>query len=348
MRKLFATIIFSLLLIFSIGVGFVWGQSNSLSIQDVTVYSGSNANVSINLANTVAVAGIQLEITFDNSVIAPVSVAKADIESSRTSSMDISASVNSNKIIVLIYSLSGLSIPSGTGSILEIDFSTPDVDSETATPLGFAKGLLSDESNNSLSVSLDEGSVTILPELNSAEQDSLALVALYNSTNGPSWSNKTNWLTAATISEWYGVTFTENRVTELDLKSNNLSGTIPLEIGNLTNLSLLNLSGNGLSGTIPLEIGNLTNLNSMNFSYNNITGTIPSEIGYLINLKSLFLTNNELSGSIPPEIGNLINLTSLSLSGNKLSGTIPSVICNINNITYLSLEWNQLTGTIPF
>jgi len=35
-------------------------------------------------------------------------------------------------------------------------------------------------------------------------QDSLALVDLYNSTNGPNWSNHTNWLTKAPVSTWYG------------------------------------------------------------------------------------------------------------------------------------------------
>ena len=129
-----------------------------------------------------------------------------------------------------------------------------------------------------------------------AEQDSLALVALYTSTDGINWTDNTNWLTSAPLSEWYGVTVVGDRVTELELSNNNLSGMIPHEIGNLTNLTHLYLSDNQLTGSIPPEIGNLTNL------------------------LDLILWGNQLTGSIPPEIGNLTNLTQLVLADNQLTG----------------------------
>ncbi len=46
-------------------------------------------------------------------------------------------------------------------------------------------------------------------------QDSLALVDLYNSTNGPNWNNHTNWLTKNPVSTWYGVTIKNKRVTQI-------------------------------------------------------------------------------------------------------------------------------------
>ena len=52
--------------------------------------------------------------------------------------------------------------------------------------------------------------------------DSLALVALYNSTNGDNWHNNTNWLTNEPIENWVGITVTDNRVTKIRLYSNNL------------------------------------------------------------------------------------------------------------------------------
>ncbi len=203
-------------------------------------------------------------------------------------------------------------------------------------------------------------------------QDSLALVALYDSTNGAHWTNNTNWLSGQPVSTWYGITVSNSRISYITLSSNNLVGTIPSEIGNLTNLSNLDLSQNQLSGSIPIEIYNLINLTELNLSLNyqindsisadigNLTnlrylylhvnqliGSIPTEIGNLGNLIVLYLFSNQLNGSIPTEIGNLTNLVNLSLSSNQFTGSIPSEIGNLTNLTALRLSSNQLTGSIP-
>jgi Leucine-rich repeat (LRR) protein len=136
-------------------------------------------------------------------------------------------------------------------------------------------------------------------------------------------------------------------VTNLTLNSNRLTGSIPSEIGNLTNLTYLYLSSNQLSGSIPPEIGNLTNLKYLYLSYNQLSGSIPPEIGNLTNLQYLYLSSNQLSGSIPPEIGNLTNLIRLGLSSNQLSGSMPAEIGNLVNLNYLYLYSNQLSGYFP-
>ena len=152
----------------------------------------------------------------------------------------------------------------------------------------------------------------------SLQQDSLALIALYDSTNGYNWTNNTNWKTGQPLSTWFGITVSGGRVNDVILGSNNLLGTFPTEIGNLTNLRRLWLMGNQLSGSIPPEIGNLTNLAGLDLSGNQFSGSIPLEIGNLTNLNGLLLHTNQFSGSIPLEIGNLTNLTYLHLSYNPL------------------------------
>ncbi len=175
-----------------------------------------------------------------------------------------------------------------------------------------------------------------------------ALVALYNATDGANWTRNTNWNTTAPVADWYGITAnTDGHVTHLGLYSNSLSGSIPTEIGNLTNLISLYLGNNSLSGSIPTEIGNLTNLRNLGLSNNSLSGSIPTEIGNLTNLISLWLSNNNLSGSIPTEIGNLTNLISLWLSNNNLSGSIPTEIGNLTNLRNLWLSNNNLSGAIP-
>ena len=104
-----------------------------------------------------------------------------------------------------------------------------------------------------------------------AQQDSLALVALYNATDGPNWSDNTNWLTAP-VSQWNGVTVAGDRVTGLDLIAYGLSGTIPPELGNLPGLEILFLNNNHLTGSIPAELGNLANLSFLLLEANDLTG----------------------------------------------------------------------------
>ena len=82
--------------------------------------------------------------------------------------------------------------------------------------------------------------------------DRAALVALYNATGGANWTNNTNWLSNEALSEWHRVeTDEDGRVTALRLVANELTGTIPPELGRLTNLQVLSLSKNTLSGEIP-------------------------------------------------------------------------------------------------
>ena len=126
-----------------------------------------------------------------------------------------------------------------------------------------------------------------------------------------------------------------------------LSGSIPAEIGELSNLTYLELSSNQLSGSIPAEIGKLSNLEELYLTHNELSGSIPVEIGKLSNLRYLFLNNNEFSGSIPAEIGRLSNLFTLSLPSNRLSGSIPAEIGELSRLGWLFLNNNELSGSIP-
>ena len=144
--------------------------------------------------------------------------------------------------------------------------------------------------------------------------DQAALEALYDATNGANWSINNNWKTTEPLGRWFGVrTNSDGRVTGLELFNNQLSGTIPAEIGNLTSLSYLDLGGNQLSGTIPAEIGNLTSLSVLFLADNQLSGTIPVEVGNLTRLTGLYLNRNQLSGQIPAALGNLTSLSALDI-----------------------------------
>jgi len=152
------------------------------------------------------------------------------------------------------------------------------------------------------------------------EQDSLALLALYNTTNGINWN--TTWNLNAPISTWHGVTMSADgcNVQELNLSNNNLVGTISPEIGNLSALTRLLLHTNNLTGSISPEIANATELHQ------------------------IWLFSNQLSGILPPEIGNLNQLTHLGLGGNQLTGSIPASYGDLSSLGFLALKNNNLSG----
>ncbi len=177
--------------------------------------------------------------------------------------------------------------------------------------------------------------------------DRKALVALYNATDGENWANKQNWLSDEPLDDWFGIVVTNGRVTELALASNQLTGTIPTQLGDLTSLTRLWLWANQLTGSIPTELGNLSSLTDLNLANNQLTGTIPAELGSLASLRRLSLGSNQLTGALPAELGNLSGLTDLWLWNNQLTGTIPPELGKLAKLTLLWLTSNQLTGTIP-
>ena len=114
-----------------------------------------------------------------------------------------------------------------------------------------------------------------------------------------------NWGYGAAMTSWDGVTVggTPMRVTELDLQNRGLAGSIPAELGDLSNLQDLDLHSNRLTGGIPTELGDLSNLNALWLHNNELTGPIPTELGSLSNLVWLVLSGNGLSGEIPAQLG---------------------------------------------
>ena len=177
--------------------------------------------------------------------------------------------------------------------------------------------------------------------------DSLALVDLYNSTNGNGWTNKANWLTAQPVGDWYGITIASNRVYTIDLRNNNLTGMLPASIGNLSGLQSLQFDQNFIGGGIPNSMGNLISLQYLSMIVNQLTGTIPAALGNLTNLTNLSLASNQLSGSLPASLGNLSSLAYMHLFDNRFSGSIPPSFGNLSSMYEMILSTNQLTGTIP-
>ena len=223
------------------------------------------------------------------------------------------------------------------------DISLGDVDADGRVAQSdalFIAAYLNDPSDPSLPAGIGKA-------VGAVSSDRDVLVALYNATDGPKWTNSTNWLSDQPLGDWHGVTTSNGRVTKLELRENQLKGPIPPELANLAHLEYLELAKNELTGEIPAELANLANLTYLELRRNQLTGEIPAELGQLANLTYLDLGVNQLSGEIPLELANLAHLTWLDLAGNQLTGEIPAELAKLARLTFLNLAINQLTGEIP-
>ena len=178
--------------------------------------------------------------------------------------------------------------------------------------------------------------------------DRNALVAFYEMTGGPDWSDRTNWLSNAPLDEWHGVsTDADGMATRLELNGNNLRGPLPDALGQLGNLAVLDLGDNHLSGGIPSSFGQLRLLEALNLEGNQLAGGLPPEIQHLENLETLHLAGNQLSGEIPAELEHLDALEVLYLGDNAFTGPIPPEIGTLAALVHLDLSVNRLTGPLP-
>lgn len=109
-------------------------------------------------------------------------------------------------------------------------------------------------------------------------------------------------------------------------------------IGYSVGLQYLHLTDCYLSGTIPEELFNLTQLRGLYMNYNQLTGRLPRSIGNLNRLEELFLLRNGLGGQIPATVGDLSNIKVLAIAENRFTGSIPSEINKLENLQILALQ----------
>ncbi|KAB2622250.1 LRR receptor-like serine/threonine-protein kinase [Pyrus ussuriensis x Pyrus communis] len=158
-----------------------------------------------------------------------------------------------------------------------------------------------------------------------------------------SWNDSVHFCT------WVGVTCNHStkRVLNLNLPDQNLAGSLPPSIGNLSYLTSINLGSNSFRGEIPQEIGRLQSLHVLNLSHNSFSGKIPTNLSQCTQLKTLEFRYNELTGSIPKQLSSLLKLKRLVLYTNNLTGTIPSWIGNFSSLRLLDFAANNFQGSIP-
>jgi hypothetical protein len=204
-----------------------------------------------------------------------------------------------------------------------------------------------------------------------------------------SWRHSDNWMSEKGICVWFGIqchhrpgtdvydttydandnpiliNITDNRVhgslpRELflglpdvrwfSLKRNEMVGTVPSELGTMTQLDYLSLANNQFSGEFAaLPWKQLERLQRLELHSNSFTGTLPTDIQELTHLTVLSLYANKLTGPIHGDLSKLRRLSALYLDKNGFTGTLPRGLYGMQAITDLRLGNNRLVGKItPF
>ncbi|KAG5551524.1 hypothetical protein RHGRI_009819 [Rhododendron griersonianum] len=140
---------------------------------------------------------------------------------------------------------------------------------------------------------------------------------------------------------------------KLHLTSNYITGELPKELATLTTLKDLAIVGSGLDGPIPPGIGLLTKLSDLRISDLNGSQASFPPLNNLTRLKTLILRSCNINGKLPEYLGTMTNLTLLlsfihiDLSFNNLSGKIPSYFNSLSKIEMMYLTGNLLSGPVP-
>ncbi|VAH99874.1 unnamed protein product [Triticum turgidum subsp. durum] len=138
----------------------------------------------------------------------------------------------------------------------------------------------------------------------------------------------------------------------LDLSDCQIDGNIKDIIGRmpqcpLNKLQELYLRSNNITGIMPDRITHLTSLVVLNIAQNNLIGGIPRGVGLLSRLRRLDLSSNNLSEPVPFEIGKLGNLTMMDLTLNNLNGDFTEEhLTRLTRLRRLHLRWNYLRITV--
>jgi len=186
------------------------------------------------------------------------------------------------------------------------------------------------------------------------------MAVFYYATHGKDWYTQDGWMTGTGHCAWYGIecvprddntqesgitrTYDDNdAITGMAIRDNNLRGSVPPELGKLSNTINLDFGDNSLTGEFP-ELN--PSLKYLLFSNNQMNGTFPSHFKKLENLHALDISQNDMHGFVTEEIHALTNLRTLDMSNNQLSGSFPAIHAS-TSMTNIFLQNNQFKGTIP-
>lgn len=175
--------------------------------------------------------------------------------------------------------------------------------------------------------------------------------------NPKPWVSAHLWLTNAHVCEWKGIVCnSQQHVIAIDLERNNLSGSIPAEIGFMAStLTTIDLTSNliYMEGNMFSALDDLVNIETflMDDNYLEFDKGLPAAFVHMTKMEKLRLSYNLLEGELESGhkvLANMPKLTHLEVESNFLTGTIPPIISEMENLVYLYLRRNAMKFNLDF
>ena len=167
-----------------------------------------------------------------------------------------------------------------------------------------------------------------------------ALASLYLATDGDNWTSSTNWFATTDVESWHGVSV-------FDVAGQKYVQGLYLHksSGSDTDGFVASWNGNNLVGTLPSELWNLSKIEHMNLSKNTL-GSFPEHIWTINSLKRLILVDSNMFGVLPGSMENMDMLEILNMQSNPLSGTL-DVLKNMDMLQQLLASNTNISGELP-
>lgn len=236
-------------------------------------------------------------------------------------------------------------------------------------------------------VSLALNSVAVADDITLHPGTQETLRAIYQATDGDNWVNNAGWSADGEITcDAFGLSCAPDAMVyfparedwpitlvELRLPSNNLVGSLPQDLSQLSRLHHLDLSDNSLTGPVPsgwktwlsfdISHNDFTGsiaedtwshmMTSIDASYNRISGLPAENLTYLGHTNrtefQLFDMSHNAFTAVPAEIAEMQFWWApgtVSFADNQLTA-FPEVLTQVDGLTYLDLSHNQISGELP-
>ncbi|OAZ05362.1 hypothetical protein [Flavobacterium succinicans] len=134
---------------------------------------------------------------------------------------------------------------------------------------------------------------------------------------------------------------------KLNLQDNSQKVLISIESANLRALELRNVSLNQVSGSVPPSIGNLSRWVQIELYMSELKGTFPFMLKKLTHVEVLSLFNNEINGKTLTSLYTIPSLQAGALSNNQSREGLCVDIVMLRDVESVSLFDNELKGLIP-